>query len=109
MMRRRPLLAAAALAVVALAGCATPDAPTFAAQDDPPPLAAQPAGPGYVDRVDPQWAQRTAESTGIPLRALTAYAGAVIRSAEVYPECGIGWNTLAALGLVESDHGRHDG
>jgi membrane-bound lytic murein transglycosylase B len=79
------------------------------AQAPPPPLAAEPTGPGYVGLVDPAWAQRTAEATGIPRLALLAYAGAVLRSAEVYPDCGIGWNTLAAIGLVESDHGRHDG
>ena len=107
MMRSRPLLVA--VAVLALAGCSTPDAPTFAEQAAPPLLAAVPAGPGYTDRVDPEWARATAESTGIPLLALTAYAGAVIRSAEVYPECGVGWNTLAGIGLVESDHGRHGG
>ena len=107
MMRSRPLLAA--VAVLALAGCSAPDAPTSAEQAAPPPLAAVPAGPGYTDRVDPEWARATAESTGIPLLALTAYAGAVIRSAEVYPDCGMGWNTLAGIGLVESDHGRHGG
>ena len=107
MMRSRPLLVA--VAVLVLAGCSTPDAPTFAEQAPPPPLAAVPAGPGYTDMVDPGWAKATAQSTGIPLLALTAYAGAVIRGAEVYPDCGIGWNTLAGIGLVESDHGRHGG
>ena len=72
MMRSRPLLAA--VAVLALAGCSAPDAPTSAEQAAPPPLAAVPAGPGYTDRVDPEWARATAESTGIPLLALTAYA-----------------------------------
>ena len=107
MMRRRLLFAAGAT-VLALAGCSAPDAPS-ATQAPPPPTVVAPAEPGYTGLVDPDWAKRTAASTGIPLRALTAYAGAVVRSAEVYPDCGIGWNTLAGIGLVESDHGGHDG
>lgn len=74
-----------------------------------PPLAATPTGPGYVGMIDPGWAQRVAKATGIPQLAVLAYAGAVVRSAEVTPDCGLGWNTLAAIGLVESDHGRHAG
>ena len=106
----------AALLVVAgavLAGCQQPAqddaAPPFPKQADPPPLAAEPTRPGYVGLIDPEWASRTADATGIPELAVLAYAAAVIRSAEVYPECGLGWNTLAGIGLVESDHGRHDG
>lgn len=82
---------------------------TWAQQAADPPRAATPTGPGYVGMIDPGWATRTAEQTGIPERAVLAYAGAVVRSREVYPDCGIGWNTLAGIGLVESDHGRHDG
>jgi hypothetical protein len=82
---------------------------TFATQAADPELAEQPTGPGYVDMIDPAWAARTAERAGIPELALLAYAGAVVRSREVYPDCGIGWNTLAGIGMVESDHGRHDG
>lgn len=103
--------------VVALAGCASLASPAHtpavhlaqAQQSAPPPLAATPTMPGYVGRIDPQWAQTTADATGIPLRAVLAYAGAAVRVAEVYPECGLGWNTLAGIGLVESDHGRHGG
>lgn len=113
MLRLLPAAAAAAAAVVvlALAGCtAAPDPDlTAASQASPPPFADAPTGPGYTGLIDPDWAQRTSEATGIPLRAVLAYAGAVIRSAEVYPDCGIGWNTLAAIGLVESDHGAFGG
>lgn len=87
----------------------SPPEATFASQAADPPLAATPTGPGYVGLIDPGWASRTAERTGIPERAVVAYAAAVVRSREVYPDCGIGWNTLAGIGLVESDHGRHDG
>ncbi len=114
------LLGVAALAV---AGCSTlasphpvPGSPathaptvTFARQASPPPLAATPTGPGYVGMIDPVWARETADATGIPLRAVLAYAGAAVRAAEVYPDCGIGWNTLAGIGLVESDHGSFHG
>ena len=66
-------------------------------------------GAGYTGMIDPDWAKRTAQATGIPELALLAYAGAAIRAAEVYPDCGIGWNTLAGIGLVESDHGSSGG
>ena len=97
------------LGVLALAGCAAPPGPPSATQAGPPPRAASPAGPAYTDMVDPDWAQRVAQATGIPTLAVLAYAGAAIRAAEVYPDCGIGWNTLAAIGLVESDHGSFGG
>ncbi|MEP6481609.1 MAG: transglycosylase SLT domain-containing protein [Rhodoglobus sp.] len=89
-------------------------APTAGARDFPeqaafPPLASTPTGPGYVGMIDPDWAKRVANATGIPELAVLAYAGAVVRSAEVTPECGLGWNTLAGIGLIESDHGRHGG
>ena len=109
-MSRRLFAAATVSAVLLLAGCtAPPPELPFAPQAEAPPLAATPAGPGYTDMIDPDWAQRTAEATGIPLLALLAYAGAAVRSAEVYPDCGLGWNTLAAIGLVESDHGTFGG
>ncbi len=56
-------------------------------------------------RADPEWLDRTARATGIPERALTAYAQAALWAEEATPGCGIGWNTVAAIGLVESGHG----
>jgi membrane-bound lytic murein transglycosylase B len=50
-----------------------------------------------------------AAASGIPARALAAYAGVAIAKAKEMPACGLGWTTLAAIGLVESDHGRHGG
>ena len=99
----------AGIVVLALAGCTAAPDRTDAAQAPPPPLAATPTGPGYTGMIDPDWAQRTAKATGIPLLAVVAYAGAALRSAEVYPDCGLGWNTLAAIGFVESDHGAFGG
>ncbi len=63
-------------------------------------------GAGAIsDRADPAWVADTAERLGIPERALAAYAGASLAVAEEYPDCGIGWNTVAAIGEVESIHG----
>lgn len=55
-----------------------------------------------VDRV---WASEVAREAGIPERALRAYAGAALTLAEEQPDCGLGWNTLAAIGFVETAHG----
>lgn len=68
-----------------------------------------PRGQRIADLVDPAWAESTAAATGIPLRALTGYAGASLALAADDPGCGLGWNTLAALGAVESGHGTHGG
>ncbi|WP_275006780.1 lytic transglycosylase domain-containing protein [Promicromonospora iranensis] len=55
------------------------------------------------------WLRNTAARTEIPRRALAAYAGAALRLAQTEPECGIGWNTLAGIGAVESIHGTYLG
>src|SRR4051794_32184627 len=54
---------------------------------------------------DKAWLAETADATGIPERALQAYAGAVVAMQLLLPECRLGWNTLAAIGYVESRHG----
>lgn len=73
------------------------------------PLAAAVPGAGIQSRVDADWAEQTAAATGIPVRALVAYAGAAMFKAEQMPECRISWSTLAGVGAIESDHGRHGG
>lgn len=79
------------------------------AAPDGPGLAAVPGAGGaprsIADRADPSWVADTAARTGIPVRAMRAYAGAALAMAESRPECGIGWNTIAAIGRVESVHG----
>lgn len=60
-----------------------------------------------VPSIDPEWTSRMASATGIPLRALAAYAFAHISIAEEQPECGLDWTTIAAIGSIESDHGSH--
>ena len=62
-----------------------------------------------ADLTRPSWLRDTAERTGIPRRALAAYAGASLRLAETMPQCGLGWNTLAGIGAVESIHGSYLG
>jgi hypothetical protein len=48
-------------------------------------------------------------ASGIPKVALNAYVGAEHESADADPRCGIRWSLLAAIGRVESDHGRFGG
>lgn len=55
------------------------------------------------------WAERTAESTGVPARALRAYGYAELAMREHQPECRVSWATLAGIARVESDHGRYGG
>jgi len=62
-----------------------------------------------AELADPAWVKRIATAGGIPERALAAYAGAALRLAQTDPGCGIGWNTIAAIGLVESEHGTLQG
>lgn len=58
---------------------------------------------------DPAWTGTVAVRTGIPERALRAYAAASLTLRAEQPDCGLGWNTLAGLGAIESAHGTHDG
>jgi membrane-bound lytic murein transglycosylase B len=46
---------------------------------------------------------------GIPSTALDAYQRAAAREAKLDPTCGIPWTLVAAIGRVESDHGRFGG
>lgn len=65
--------------------------------------AATPSGPALSALADPAWVATTAKKTGIPPRALAAYAGVAISFES--RACGIGWNTLAGIGEIESRHG----
>lgn len=87
---------------------ARPSAPAYAAPAAHPPRAATP-GPGAANTADAEWVRKAASATGIPERALAAYAGAALFKSTDRPGCGLGWNTLAGIGLVESDHGRYGG
>jgi membrane-bound lytic murein transglycosylase B len=61
-----------------------------------------------ADAADEDWVDAMAGATGIPARALAAYAGAALVQQERTPDCHLGWNTLAAIGQVESGHGGGD-
>ena len=86
-----------------------PPAPTWGRPAEPPTRAATATGPGVAGTVDADWLATTAERTGIPERALAAYAGVAIAKADAMPGCGLAWNTLAAVGFAESRHGTHGG
>ncbi|GAA2042942.1 hypothetical protein GCM10009819_31830 [Agromyces tropicus] len=65
--------------------------------------------PDPTPHVDADWLSTVAAATGIPERALSAYALAHVVIAAERPECGIDWTTVAAIGAVESGHGSHGG
>ncbi len=74
-----------------------------------PPAAPAPTRPGVSGLVDPAWVEAVTAASGIPERALAAYAGAALAKHAERPDCDLGWNTLAAIGWVESRHGSHGG
>ncbi|WP_225997413.1 lytic transglycosylase domain-containing protein [Myceligenerans pegani] len=114
--------AVVAAAVLLLTGCGTgggtwsparelsyPPAPR---QPVPAPAAEHAGDTGSVpiaDLAQRGWLRDVSRRTEIPVRVLAAYAGASLRLAELEPGCGIGWNTLAGVGAVESVHGSYGG
>jgi membrane-bound lytic murein transglycosylase B len=58
---------------------------------------------------DAMWVTQAAAQTGIPAPALRAYVAAAATANGSNPKCGIGWNTVAAVGFVESAHGTYGG
>jgi membrane-bound lytic murein transglycosylase B len=69
----------------------------------PPTAAARPA-----DQFA-SWAGQIAPKVDIPPVALQAYAYAEWVTSQTRPACKLQWTTLAAIGKVESDHGRGNG
>ena len=74
---------------------------------DPAPTGPPPSAPASVAPpvVAVDWLEQTAAATGVPTRALQAYAVAATISAAEDPGCGLAWPTLAGVGWVESHHG----
>lgn len=60
---------------------------------------------GIASLASAHWVAEQAERSGVPARALMAYAGAELQLAAEQPGCGVDWATLAGIGHVESGHG----
>ncbi len=73
----------------------------------PAPKAAEevPLAEGSQTEPDADWVSETASQHQIPVRAMQAYATTEISEREAQPGCHLRWNTLAAIGSVESAHG----
>lgn len=111
------VLGTAAVAVALTLALTRPGSPENSSSDSAssPPAPQVPSLSGDQDAVavaelaDPAWVTRTAEATTIPARALAAYAGAALTARTTHPGCGLGWNTLAAIGRVGSGPRSQDG
>ncbi|MDJ1114564.1 lytic transglycosylase domain-containing protein [Microbacterium dauci] len=107
--------AAASLAVVVAVAVPLAGAISEGAPDEPRPIAVPglPVDPAIESaddgHADDAWVERVSADTGIPARALRAYAAADLALSDEQPECGIVWNTLAGIGSVESRHGSYGG
>nr|WP_231921960.1 lytic transglycosylase domain-containing protein [Micromonospora krabiensis] len=55
------------------------------------------------------WAQQVGAKVGIAPVAMQAYGYAELVLAQTNRSCALSWTTLAAIGSVESNHGRHGG
>jgi membrane-bound lytic murein transglycosylase B len=115
----RGLASPAAAVIAAPAALPTVPEPESSGATVAPPPAAAPAEPPAEPvelpaQETPQvafsaWASRVAPATGIPQRALQAYANAHAAMAATQPGCQLTWVTLAGIARVESDHGRIGG
>jgi membrane-bound lytic murein transglycosylase B len=65
--------------------------------------------PGGPQLAFADWSTRMSRVTGIPQRALEAYANAHAVMAASHPNCRITWVTLAGIAAVESKHGNFQG
>lgn len=111
------VLVAAALVAASLSPRPDPDPTSYVAAElsgttpRPDPRQTPYAAPSQqherplIDLVDENWVAELSDDTSIPVRALIAYAGASLVATSEYPACGLGWNTLAGIGHVESEHG----
>jgi membrane-bound lytic murein transglycosylase B len=108
---RRTLLLPAVVLALAATACGTDDdrrEPLPALPDVDPPVAAD-VPPTTNGRVDPAWLTSTSKATQIPRRVLRAYVKATAQVNESDPRCEIAWNTIAAIGRIESVHGAVNG
>jgi hypothetical protein len=104
----------------------TPTYRAFALLDSPP--GGVPEDPGVPDPAGPDpngtgtgqpetatrpadlraWATPISAKLDIPLPAMQAYGYAELAMSATMPGCQLRWTTLAGIGKVESDHGRHN-
>ena len=69
-----------------------------------------PQPPALADDTDlAAWSASAARRSGVPARALRAYAAAELAQRADAPDCRLSWSTIAGIGRVESDHGRFAG
>lgn len=120
-MRHAPTLAAliALAGACALSACGAPEpaatsaSPSAASPSAFPEPSVSPSPQEELlrlaDLADAAWVADTAEATGIPGRAMAAYAGASLQLAAEQPGCLLDWATLAGVGWVESHHGTYGG
>lgn len=92
-----------------IADAVRPPGPDYAVPVGAPTVAAAPTRPGVAGLADAAWVARVSAASGIPARALAAYAGVAVAKSKAMPSCGLSWTTLAGIGKVESDHGRFGG
>ncbi len=106
------MLLAAAVVLVLLVGAGVAGVVVAVRRGpDGAPAYAQPAAAPVPADVDARrtWAAAADPATGVPARALVAYAGAEVAARDELADCGVSWVTLAGLGRVESNHGRFGG
>ena len=103
----RVLLFGLVVVAVVVVGLRLTNEETRATPVSRPTIAALPPTSG--DGPDAVWVRSTSRSTGIPARALTAYASAALSQSAEQPRCRIAWNTVAAIGATESSHGGFGG
>jgi membrane-bound lytic murein transglycosylase B len=96
-----PVVAAVPVATVGPVATTAP-APSIAGPPTPAPTPTR-------ARVAPFWVNDIAARTGIPARALTAYANAELATDATRPGCHMSWALLAGIGWVESRHGSFGG
>lgn len=105
-----PARTAATVAPTASAPPEAAEPPLVSVGPHEPDVATSPSTtPRLAELPDATWVRRVAAGGRMPERALAAYAGAALWINRTDPACGLGWNTLAAIGHVESEHGQMDG
>ncbi|GHJ46251.1 hypothetical protein Cs7R123_35930 [Catellatospora sp. TT07R-123] len=111
---------AGALLVPALVSAKAAPAPSASASAAPtglpspsqlplPSLSPLPTGVPRPAAAFHRWAEQQSPKVQVPVPALEAYAYAEWVLLSTRPACHLSWTTLAAIGQVESDHGRAKG